>query len=219
VLLYAVAVFLATTVLYHFMNPGWVDLRRARILMTDDRFQEALPILESVKARGLQSDLLDEKLGEALLRAGRGSEVIALLKTDSTLHGLGRVRLLAGAYAQDQRPEGGLAFFEEFLKGQGQLDAGARLQYASLLRQARRDGEAEAAYAMVTGPESRRARLELAEMQAWQGRFGEAIPSLRQLVEEDPSDRAIRLLLARVLTWSGDYQESQAEYRKLLSPP
>jgi len=49
-----------------------------------------------------------------------------------------------------------------------------------------------------------------------EGRFGEAIPLLREELRADPTNDDARLLLARVLSWNRQYDASLAEYRILL---
>jgi tetratricopeptide (TPR) repeat protein len=183
-------------------------------------FGAAVPVLERARAAGLPPGQWQEDLAEALLRQGRGTEVLKLFEGAETLSP-GRVRLVAGAFEQMQQPERAFEVFSKYLAGGGELDAEARLQYAGVLRQAKRFAEAEAAYRTVLAgtPASSKALFELAEMQAWQGRYAEALPVLKNLVAAHPGNRAMRLALARVLTWSGDYAGAEQAYRQLLSTP
>ncbi len=102
-----------------------------------------------------------------------------------------------------------------------QVLAGETLQsmVAEAVEQAGRKQFAEAeriaARAVTRYPQSREAKLTLARILLWDGRYPAAIERFSQLLSQNPQDADARLGLAQAEYWSGDYRRALPDFRKV----
>lgn len=76
--------------------------------------------------------------------------------------------------------------------------------------------EAEAQEAVRRFPQSREARLRLAQVVLWSGDYRRARPMFARLVEQQAEDVEARLGLAQAAYWSGDYRGALREFDAIL---
>ena len=72
-----------------------------------------------------------------------------------------------------------------------------------------------AAIAVEQFPASREARLMLARIQMWDGRYVEAAKGFTTLLTQNPRDGDARLGLAQAKYWSGDYRAALRHFRQV----
>lgn len=88
------------------------------------------------------------------------------------------------------------------------------LDRAEQLAWSRQFAEAEAIYRAA--PPSRRARLGLARVVMWQGRYAEAIPLFESLLKTNARDVDALEGRATAAYWSGDYRRAARDFRRVL---
>ncbi|HEX9986131.1 MAG TPA: tetratricopeptide repeat protein [Thermoanaerobaculia bacterium] len=76
--------------------------------------------------------------------------------------------------------------------------------------------EAAAQAAVTRYPQSRDARLRLAQVALWSGDYAKAGPMFGRLVEQNPGDVEARLGQAQAAYWSGDYRQALRHFEAVL---
>jgi tetratricopeptide (TPR) repeat protein len=79
--------------------------------------------------------------------------------------------------------------------------------------------ERAAAEAVQRYPASRDARLALADILLWEGRYDEARERFAELLTRNPSDGDARLGIAHAEYWSGDYRTALRDFRVVSERP
>ncbi len=77
--------------------------------------------------------------------------------------------------------------------------------------------ETEARAILKLRPTDARARMQLADVLSWRGKYQEAAAIYRQLLDADPGNAALAVKLADVALWSGDYDSALRQYREILA--
>lgn len=175
---------------------GW--LGRARVHLQRDENDQALAILEELRAREPKDPIVLHLLAEAYRQVGRPSDI-----DDATV------------VEEESAP---------VWNDPWELEARSHREPPDMLRVGLllREGQAEEALRLLRemrneGADPRELTLRLAETHLQLGRFESAEREIRELLEDEPENSHAHMLLARILERSGDFDGALAELERVTA--
>ncbi|MEW6261011.1 MAG: tetratricopeptide repeat protein [Thermodesulfobacteriota bacterium] len=211
-----------SVVVYRSTHFPWIIYRQGLNHFSENRFQEAIPALNSAIRNGISRIDAWMSLGDSYMATQRFEDALdvyeGLLRIDpDNVQGTWKA---AGLYEQFGR-------FDESLQKVRQLhlvrpnDPAVLLRTARLLKYLGLWDDAAACYDRVLSDPSAPARIavELAQIHIWKQEYPKAIERLRYALLNSPSDTQIRFWIARALFWGGNPEEAAVEYLRALGDP
>lgn len=208
----------ATSRIYHLAHPGAIPYKKAKALVAEENFREAIPYLKFAEAKGFKRNDTDELLVQTYLRLDLVEEALPYLKrVVTTTPDIGHVRALAGIYDRQGDVDRAVEVYDRYQDIVGKNED-ALVHLAELCSRQKNYHRAQALYREVLerNPGNAEARVELAEMLSWQGEYDDALRELDRVKDQNWMRRA-EIARARALNWGGRFAEAAQVYEGILS--
>jgi len=205
----------ATSRVYHVINPGAAPYKRAKELVAQERYREAIPDLKNAEAYDFKRHHVIELLARSYMKLELFTDALPYMEeVVKRIPEVGNVRALAGLYDQRGEVKRAIELYDRYPSS----DVEVELHLANLLMREKNYARSEELYRSILqkGNGNAEARVRFAEMLSWQGRYDEALSMLENMPRGTWSRHAA-IVKARTLSWSGRFADAASVYKGLLA--
>ncbi|WP_019528013.1 tetratricopeptide repeat-containing sulfotransferase family protein [Dasania marina] len=187
------------------------------LLVNDDRYEEAIPLLQKAVHLDSQLDVAFFNLGKALAAVGRGKEADQAYEAAFNLSPERKAMAMAAKAQKEGRLEDAEKGYREVLKSNpDNVDALRMLAQLASAAAHYDDAERFLKRAVAKAPDFLLALLDLGEIYKNQNRYHEAVDTFKKAIAIAPNRPKAYLQLASTLAPASDPKEAIAIYQRCL---